>query len=363
MSDTRLLVELAGDELPAEALGALSTIVVEEALDEADAATLVTLLEAGDDGEWTSVLDSLVDPRAPLAVEVSLDAVTYRFDGLSTEASWHVDPSGGSELTVKAIDRTLELDLEEKVVAWPGNSDSSIAEAIFGAYGITPEVEATPPGLDPDVHVVLQRGSDLAFLRALAAKWGYAVYLESEAGRSVGHFHPIDPLAEPQGELSLGYGGTGAAVEVTAQLAAAHLVRATRVPPLSDTPQSGESNGSDEAQGARSLAGQATLLLSPTDVDGEVEPLDVAQALARQSAFTVRLTAEIETDAVGIMLRARRPVLVKGLGSSLSGLYLVERVRHELSPERHRQQVTLTRNALGLTGDEPFGQLGVGGLL
>ncbi len=226
-----------------------------------------------------------------------------------------------------------------------------------------PEVEATPPGPDPDVHIVLQRGSDLAFLRALTAKWGYAVYLESESGRSVGHFHPIDPLAEPQGELALGFGGTGVAVDVTAQLAAAHLVRATRVPALSDTPQSGESSGSDEAQGARSLAGQATLLLSPSDVDGEVEPLDVAQALARRSAFAVRLTAEIETDAVGIMLRARRPVLVKGLGSSLSGLYLVERVRHELTLERHRQQVTLVRNALGLTGDEPFGQLDAGGLL
>ena len=363
MSDTRLLIEVDGTELLQDQLEVLSQVVVEEALDEADAATLTARLEAQPDGEWTSLLDPLVEPRTELVVQVARGDAAYRFEGLSTEASWHVDPAGASQLTVKAVDRTLELDLEEKIVAWPGNSDSSIAEAIFGEHGFASEVEATPAGPDPDVHMVVQRGTDLAFLRSLAAKWGYAVYLEAEDGRITGHFDPIDPLADPQGELSLGFGGTGAAIDATASLAAAPLVRATRIPALSDTPQSGESSGDDEAQGALSLGGQTTLLLSPTDVDGEVEPLDVAQALARRSAFAVRLTAEIETDVAGILLRARRPILVKGIGSSLSGQYLVERVRHDVTVERHRQHVTLVRNALGLKGDEAFGQAGLGGLL
>ena len=37
------------------------------------------------------------------------------------------------------------------------------------------------------------------------------------------------------------------------------------------------------------------------------------------------------------------------------------RVRHVLDVEHHRQQLTLVRNALGLTGDEPFGE-GFGGI-
>ncbi|HXV34576.1 MAG TPA: contractile injection system protein, VgrG/Pvc8 family [Gaiellaceae bacterium] len=361
MPDTTLLVEVDGTALAQDELEALSQVVVEEALDEADAATLSARLESQADGEWASLLDPLVEPQTPLVVQVSRGDAGYRFEGLSTEASWHVDPAGASQLTVKAVDRTLELDRDEKIVAWPGNSDSSIAEAIFGEHGLAPEVEETPAGPDPDVHVVLQRGTDLAFLRALAAKWGYAVYLEADEGRLTGHFHPIDPLAEPQGELAFGFGGTGAAIDVTASLAAASLVRATRIPALSDSPQSGESSGDDEAQGARSLGGQTTLLLSPADVDGEVEPLEVAAALARRSAFGVRLTAEIDTDTADLLLRARRPVLVKGLGSSLSGQYLVERVRHDITVERHRQHVTLVRNALGLKGDEAFGQ--AGGLL
>ena len=56
-------------------------------------------------------------------------------------------------------------------------------------------------------------------------------------------------------------------------------------------------------------------------------------------------------------------VLVKGLGSTLSGRYLVQRVRHTVTTAAHKQSVTLVRNALGLKGDEPFGGGGLGGLL
>jgi hypothetical protein len=137
-------------------------------------------------------------------------------------------------------------------------------------------------------------------------------------------------------------------------------VKAVRLPALSDAPQEGEAAGDDEAQGARPLGGVATVLLAPADVEGEIEPLETATGLARRSAFAVRLTAELNAGAVGLLLRARRPVLVKGLGSTLSGRYLVQRVRHHVTLVEHKQQVTLVRNALGLAGDEPFGG---GGLL
>jgi hypothetical protein len=139
-------------------------------------------------------------------------------------------------------------------------------------------------------------------------------------------------------------------------------VRASRIPALSDAPRSGESAGDDEAQGAVSLGGRTTVLLAPADVAGEVEPADAAEGLARRSAFALRLTTEVDADALGLVLRARRPVLVRGLGSALSGRWMVDRVRHRVTPERHTQRVTLVRNAMELAGDEPFGAVG-GGLL
>jgi hypothetical protein len=363
MPDTRLMIAIDGDELAADDLSAIVEVQAEEAADQADAASLVGVLEAGDDGEWTSVLDPLTTPRTPLAVEIARGDVAYRFEGFSTEASWRVDPDGASDVTVKAVDRTLELDAEEKVAAWPGTSDSSIAEAIFGSYGFTAEVDDTPAAPDPDVHVVVQRGTDWAFLRSLARKWGYAAYLEAEGGRIVGRFGAIDPLADPQGELSLAFGGDARRVQVHARLVGGQLLRGARIPPLSDTAQEAESAGDDQPQGSTSLAGQATVLLAPSDVEGEVEPMDAVTGLARESAFTVELTAEVDADVTGLMLRARRTVLVRGLGSLLSGQYLVQRVRHRVSTEAHVQELTLVRNALGLTGSESFGAGLLGGLL
>jgi hypothetical protein len=295
-------------------------------------------------------------------VEISHGAGAYRFDGTSAQASWRIDPDGGSQLTVKAVDGVLDLDAEEKVVAWPGTSESGIAEAIFAAHGLLAQVEPTPDAPDPDVHVLLQRSSDWAFLRRLGARWGYAVYLESEGGRTVGHFHPLDPLAEPQAELSLGFGGDAGPVEVEAELVAGRHVRASRIPALSDAPRAGEARGDDQPQGAVSLGGRTAVLLAPSDLAGELEPADATVAVARESAFVLRLVTEIDAAAVGLLVRARRTLLVSGLGSTLSGRYLVERVRHRVTPERHTQRLTLVRNAVELAGDEPFGALAPGGL-
>ncbi len=358
MPESCLQIDLDSGPVTGLDLRDVLEVQVEESVEAADAVSLVARVQARPDGGWTSVLDPLTEPETPVSLGVSFQDVSYRFDGLSAEARWHLDAAGGSRLTVKALDRTLELDREEKVVAWPGSSDSAIAEAILSqAHGLQTEIEPTPAGPDPDVHVTIQRGTDLAFLHALAEKWGYFFYLEADELGVTGHFHSLDPLGAPQAELALGYGLDAPAVDARVELAAGKRVRAARIPPLGDAAQTADSAGVDEAQGAHTLGGVATELLSPVAVDGEVDPAAVAQGIARRSAFGASLDLELDTQRVGVMLRARRPVLVRGLGTSLSGRYLVWRVRHTVTGDRHRQAVTLMRNALGLTGDEPFGRL------
>ena len=364
MPDSRLLVQIDGETLSSDDLAAIAEIQVEEASDLADAATLVANLTPDGTGDWASVLDPLLDPTTPLVIQVSRGDASYRFEGKPVQASWTLAAEGSSQLSVQAQDRTLELDAEEKVVAWPGTQDSAIAESILSSYGFTPQVQTTTDSPDPDVHVVLQRGSDLAFLRALAAKWGFAAFLESTEAGIVGHFEPIDPLADPQAELSLAFGDDAQHADATVSLKEGRRVKVSRIPVLSDSAQDADESGDDQLQGSHSLAAQTTILLAPSDVSGELDPTSTAQALARKSAFAAELRLELESDRSDLLLRARKPVLVKGLGSLLSGSYLVQRVRHVVTAERHRQQVTLVRNALGLTGSEPFGSVsGLGGLL
>lgn len=355
MPDTRLLVEVDGTTVGDEDLLALAEVVVEESTDAGDAVHISAAVDAGDGGQWTSLLDPLVTPRTALVVGITNGDVSYRFEGSSTEAEWVIDAAGSSSLAVKAIDRTLDMDAAELVVAWPGASDATIASAIFANYGLSTKVDDTPDGPDPDVHVVLQRATDWAFLRALAAKWGYATFVEADGDTLVGHFRLLDPLADPQATLSLGFGGDATKVRVTARLTAGETLSASRLRTLSDATDSATADGTDQAQGTSPLGGQVTLLLTPADVDGEIDATAAVTGLARRAASAVTLDADIDVATTGIMLRSRRTVLVKGLGDTLSGRYVVDRVRNRVTPAGHTQSVTLTRNALGLTGDEPFG--------
>jgi hypothetical protein len=354
---TTLRIEADARALAPDEVDELLEVRVEEATRSADAVTLTARLDAIG-GEWRSPLDPLVAPATPLVVEVSRGLAAYRFDGVVTDAQWDVDAEGGSRLIVRAVDRTAELDAEEKVVAWPGMADAAIAQAVFGSYGIAPQVEQTPAGPSPDVHVAFQRGTDWAWLRALAAKWGYEVYLESTGPVVTGHFHPVDPLAEPQGDLALGFGGDAYRASITVQLLAGQQVTATRLPALTASAQTGEAKGDDQAQGTQSLGGRIGTLLAPTDVTGEVEPEAAARSVARRSAFGARLTARFDTETVDRLVRARRTVLLKGLGGRLSGLWLVDTVRHLITGAEHLQEVSLVRNALGAeSGGGPLGRL------
>jgi len=62
-------------------------------------------------------------------------------------------------------------------------------------------------------------------------------------------------------------------------------------------------------------------------------------------------------------MRAKRPILVRGVGQQFSGTYYVERVLHTIKSDgTYVQRFTLRRNALGLKGGEQFqSQANLGG--
>jgi hypothetical protein len=63
----------------------------------------------------------------------------------------------------------------------------------------------------------------------------------------------------------------------------------------------------------------------------------------------------VSTAAYGAVIRAKRPILVRGVGQQLSGAYYVERVLHTIKSDgSYLQKFTLRRNALGLKGNEQF---------
>jgi phage protein D len=85
---------------------------------------------------------------------------------------------------------------------------------------------------------------------------------------------------------------------------------------------------------------------------GELQAL--AQAVVDRSAWAISAQGELNTLAYGGVLRAKRPVEVRGAGRQFSGTYYVEKVLHSFSGDGYTQRFELRRNAIGLTGAEKF---------
>ena len=171
-----------------------------------------------DAGEWTILLDPLLEPSTPVVIQITRGDASYRFEGKPAQASWTIDPEGTSQIPINVLDRTLELDREEKIVAWPGSRTARSRKRSSRRYGFAPQVQTTPDSPDPDVHIV-HPARQRPRVPALARRPSGASrrYLEATEAGIVGHFEPIDPLADPQGELSLGFGADAQHVEATVQ--------------------------------------------------------------------------------------------------------------------------------------------------
>jgi phage protein D len=86
---------------------------------------------------------------------------------------------------------------------------------------------------------------------------------------------------------------------------------------------------------------------------GEVQRY--AQAVVDRSSWSIVAEGDVNTVAYGGVLKAKQPVMVRGVGRTFSGRYYVERVLHTIASDgTYVQRFTLKRNATGLTGQENF---------
>ena len=347
-------------------LGRLRRVEVEEHAGMADVLRLTFGLSVRADASGWDVLDDDVFTRLArvrLFVSVGSNSSQPLIEGyvVDVKADFTNEPEG-SRLSVVAFDATVLMHLEEKVRAWPGMADSDIASAIFAEYGFGPEVEATQPARQENVMTVVQRGSDMQFLRMLAQRNGYECYvdLDPAGGQTVGHFHPARYADPPQGVLSI---GLGQATNITRLQVHHDMLRpaATSANNVDvDTRQDQPVEVTEMAAtplGSRStLPGDRArkLVLDQTGLALTGELQAYAQAVTDRSALAIRADGELDTQAYQGILRAKRPVLVRGGGRGFSGSYYVERVLHTFEGSDYRQQFTLRRNAVGLAGGEDF---------
>jgi phage protein D len=365
---TAVSYTLLMDHLPArgDLLAAIQQIEVEDHADMADMLRLRVAIGVRDGcGGWAVLDDDLFPRLAHIKIVVSvgsglpeplIDAYV-----IETSADFSNQP-GRSALNVVAMDPTVLMNLEEKIRSWPNMADSDIATTLFGEHGFTPQVEGTQPTRQEVDATTTQCGTDIRFLRQLARRNGYECYVEMNPSTGVveGHFHPPRHEQSAQGVLSV---NMGEVTNVNSFTARYDMLRPTAAQVIgldietqADQPAQAESMALTGLGREPALSGDRPrrVLLSGTGLAQTGELQTYAQAVVDRSAWAITAEGELNTVAYGGILRAKRPVEVRGAGRQFSGTYYVERVHHTFTGDGYTQRFTLRRNALGLTGQEDF---------
>jgi len=321
------------------------------------------------DGAWTYLDDEGFKVWKPITVAAGLgDSTEELFSGYIT----HIKPSFDPELTqctleIWGMDGSVLMDREEKLKDWPNKKDSDIAAEVFNLYGLTPTTEDTGVTHDEAIATIIQRETDIQFLRRLALRNGFECYVEG----ATGYFRPPQLDAPPQPVLAVHFGDETNvrrfALEVNAltpaNVAMFQVDRASKEV-LDVTAETSRQPTLGETDAAGLLAAgmdPGLVVVGGVVATGQPEMMALCQGLYEQGDWFVTGEGEIAANDYGHVLKARQTVTIKGIGETYSGVYYVTHVTHTFTPDGYTQHFRVKRNGLLPTGAEAF--TASGGLL
>ena len=363
------MLSVNGNAASAALLNALKQIEVEDHAAMADMLRLRVAVAVKEDGSgWTLLDDALFTRLAnlKLSVTVGSGAAIPLINAYVIEVDTNFNSApGGSEMVITAMDPTVLMHLDEKVKSWPNMMDSDVASSIFSdsSYRFTPVVESTKWSRQENDHTLMQRGTDIQFLHQLAERNGYECFVEmNDAGEIEGHFHPPKHDAQPQGTLTVNMGSATNVNRFRAKfdMLGPATAKATTLDPDDKSSQKGQADDASQADGMGDTPSvpedrPRKVLLSQLGMAQAGEVQKFAQSVVDKSSWSIVAEGEVNTVAYGGTLKAKQPVMVRGVGQQFSGRYYVERVLHQIGSDgSYVQKFTLRRNATGLTGRENF---------
>ena len=342
---------------PYEVMSALSSVEVINDMDTGDGFQITFALGKGKDAEYGLLKNGALEPFSQVVIGVLMGASPEALiNGVITHHQ--VNPSndpGMSTLTVTGKDVSIMLDLEEKNEKYENQPDFLIATQQimkYAQYGLLPQITPTT-----DVPIMIQRiprqnETDLKFIRRLAKRNGFVFYMEpATLGVSTAYWGPETRTDMPQPALTMNMGAatnvttlkfsndslapvtaSGDFVEpVTKMSIPIPELPSLRVPPL-----------------ARSSApAKRKVLMRNTANQNPAQAASSALSAVSQAPEPIKGEGELDSVRYGSVLRARKPVGLRGAGTSYDGNYYVKRVRHLIAKGSYKQQFTLSREGTG----------------
>jgi phage protein D len=313
------------------------------------------------DGSWTYLDEERFRPWMPMRITGGFDnGVEDLLSGYITHVKPDFSRNGAqSSLEIWGMDRSVLMDREERLYAWPNERDSAIAARIFSEYGLIPAVTDTEARHDDKVSTIIQRETDMQFLKRLALRNGFECYVEGRTG----FFRRPAVEADPQPVLSVNFGSdtnvNRFSLEVNA-LAPTSVtmfqVDRTNKKLLEATASAGRQKALGAVRAGVLPPGirSGRVYASMNAATGHTEMDALCQELFDQAEWFVAAEGEIDARRYNHVLKPHGTVTIKGVGATYSGVYYVTHVTHTFTPKGYTQFFRAKRNALRSTGLENF---------
>jgi phage protein D len=320
----------------------------------------ITMLSNGD---WSLVSESLFNPQTEVEISVKVDDyIESLIKGYVTDHRIHFDSDPGiSYIEVIGMDSTCLMNLKQVNKEWSNMSDSSIASTIFSDYGFTPDVEQTQP-VHSDIKII-QRTTDIQFLRMLARRNGLECYLQSDpnTGMVTGCFKKPKLDGTTQKDLAFNF-GSETNVEIIDISYSSLKPTEAKIQQIDIKSKSTKSFNTQSCtldvlgkeKTLDMLKEKPNVLLRTQGANTDAELKSLCEVATNVGSWAIIATGEVDFSAYKSILHSNRIVLLKGAGSVHSGTYYISRVHHILSPEKYKQRFEIKRNALKLKGNENF---------
>lgn len=291
-------------------------------------------------------------------IAVTLRGVTeVLMDGVITNVALAAN-GPVSTLSVKGKDLSQVMDIIPfDGVPYPAMSPVMRALFVLGKYAALGCVPVTIPSIIeefpvPTESIPSHHGTDLAYLKQLAANVGYTFYVDPGPviGVSTAYWGPEIRVGVPQPALTFGLGRTHdncTALSFTFDREKKKMPVVTILEPTTHAPIPIPIPDVTPMNPPLALVPPLPPTIVPLNDTASLSPAQAIMkgiAYSAQNSDAVTGTGTLDLARYGRVLKARQLVGVRGAGFAFDGLYYVTKVAHELKRGSYTQQFTLGRD-------------------
>ena len=296
--------------------------------------------------------------RVVLVVQIGGHAESV-IDGMTTNVQTQPGEGGVGKLVVQGKDLSALMSFIDfdglPYPAMPPAVRVLLILAKYAAFGVIPVVI---PSIVEDLPIPVeriptQRGSDYAYVTALALQCGYVFYLEPGPvpATSKAYWGPEIRIGEPQPALSVNMGALTNVDELSFNFDKEKktmpvvffqelLSKAPIGIPIPDISPLNPPLGLVPPLPPKIVNLHDTAHMSP------LSALMAGLAYAGQNSDSVFGNGRLDVGRYGRLLKSRQLVGVRGAGLPFDGLYYVKSVTHEIKRGEYKQSFKLARNGL-----------------